>query len=206
MAFLVENRDLIIDGLELELRHQDGDARIFRWAGLGETFSEITDSSGNRQIVSRDQSPIAIKIVTQSLLEKTVRFQEPKYHAADRPVTTSLVSHFNFLKQSDPQGFVPAALASKKLFGVVDQRQKWFWWKPGRYDVILKPSSPQKFQLVSSAFSFELEAVDVELLRKNVQLIDTEVRNIISSNLPGVNLQQLTWQWANVSMLRPGDA
>ena len=105
MAFFVESRDLIIDGIELTLRHEDGETKSFRWAGLGETFSEITDSSGNRQIVGRDQSPIAIKVVTTSLLEKFVRFQEPRYHAADKPSTIKLVTHFNFLRQKDPQTF-----------------------------------------------------------------------------------------------------
>lgn len=206
MAFFVENRDLIIDGMELVLRHQDGETRTFRWAGLGETFSQITDSAGNKQIVGRDQSPIAIKVVTQALLEKFVRFQEPRYQFADRSLTLSLVSHFNFLKQKGPQSFVPDVLASKEFFAVVDQRQKWFWWKPGRYEVVLKPSSPQKFHLVRSSFVFELQVVDVDLLRRNIQLIDTELRNIVSTNLPEFKPELFSFQWANVSMLRAGDA
>lgn len=206
MAFLVENRDLIIDGMELLLRHQDGETRSFRWAGLAETFSEITDSVGNKQIVGRDQSPIAIKVVTQSLLEKFVRFQEPRYQAADKALADNLVSHFNFLKQKDPQSYVREVLASKELFTIIEQRQKWFSWKPGRYEVTLKPRSPQKFQLVGSTFEFELQAVDVDLLRKNVPLIDTEVRNIVSSNLPNAKLQPITWYWTDVSLLRAGDA
>jgi hypothetical protein len=120
---------LIIDGIDLVVRHEDGEERMFRWAGLGETFSEITDSAGNKQIVSKDQTPIAIKVVTQSLLDKFVRFQEPRFHAADGLTTRALVSHFNFLKQKSPDGFVPQVLESKEYFAVVEQRQKWFWWK-----------------------------------------------------------------------------
>lgn len=202
MAFFVENRDLIIDDIDLVVRHEGGEERMFRWAGLGETFSEITDSAGNRQIVSRDQSPIAIKIVTESLVEKFVRFQEPRFHAADGSTTRTLVSHFNFLKQKTPTGFVPQVLESKEYFSVVEQRQKWFWWKPGRYEVTLKPRSPQKFKLVSSTFAFELTEVDVDLLRRNVPVIETEIRNVIMSNVPGTKPDQLTWQWASVTMHR----
>lgn len=115
MAFLVENRDLIVDGLDLSLRHEDGETRSFRWAGLGETFSEITDSSGNRQIVSKDQSPTAIKVVVQSLLEKFVRFQEPRFHQVDGEKTRALVAQFNFLKQKSPDNFVPEVLLSKSI-------------------------------------------------------------------------------------------
>ena len=202
MAFFVENRDLIIDGIDLVIRHEGGEERMFRWAGLGETFSEITDSAGHKQIVSKDQTPIAIKVVTQSLLEKFVRFQEPRFHTADGTTTRTLVSHFNFLKQKSPDGFVPQVLDSKEYFSVVEQRQKWFWWKPGRYELTLKPSSPQKFKLVGSTFAFELQEVDVDFLRRNLPLVDTDIRNVIMSNIPDTEPEPITWNWANVTMLR----
>src|SRR3989304_9497204 len=50
MAFSADNKDLIIDGFELLIRHSDGASRTLRWSGLSETFSEITDAAGNRQV------------------------------------------------------------------------------------------------------------------------------------------------------------
>src|SRR5690349_19424067 len=58
MAFFAEKKDVIVDGIEMIVHHEDGDSCTLRWAGLAETFSEITDAAGNRQIISRDQSPI----------------------------------------------------------------------------------------------------------------------------------------------------
>lgn len=206
MAFFVEKRDLIIDGIDIIVQHEGGEVREFRWSGLGETFSEITDSAGHKQIISKDQTPIAIKVVTQSLIDKFVRFQEPQFHNADGSTTRALVSHFNFLKRKAPNGFVPQVLESKEYFSVVEQRQKWFWWKPGRYELKLKPSSPQKFELINATFAFELHEVEVDLLRQNVPIIDTEIRNTIMSNIPNTDPEQFTWQWANVSLLRNKDA
>jgi len=202
MAFFVENKDLIIDGIELTVKHQDGESREFRWAGLGETFSEITDATGNKQIVSKDQTPIAVKISTQNFLEKNVRFQEPRYHKMDREVTQNLVTHFNFLKQQDPNSFVNEVLASKEFFSVVEARRKWFWWRPGRYQVALKISSPQTLRLIEPNFAFELSSVDVDLLLKNLEAINTEIENVIGSNIPGAKPKPIQWQWANVNMLR----
>lgn len=202
MAFFVENRDMIIDDIELVAKHEDGESRTFRWAGLGETFSEITDAAGNKQIVSRDQSPIAIKVSTQTLFEKFVRFQEPRFHHTDRQPTLALVTHFNYLKQKSPDTFVAEVLDSKELFAVLEGRQKWFWWKPGRYELTLNPKSPQKFKLVNSRFAFELTAIDVDHLRKNLTILDTEIRNLISSNLSDFKPQPISWQWSNVTMLR----
>lgn len=206
MAFLVENRDLIIDGLGLTVRHEDGDSHVFAWAGLGETFSEITDSAGNRQIVSKDQAPIAIKVTVQTLLEKFVRFQEPRFHEADGATTRALVTHFNFLKQKAPSTFVAEVLASKEYFNVVEARQKWFAWKPGKYTLTLQPTSPQKFGLVNPSFAFELTRADVEHLRRNLPVVETEIRNVIKSNLEEFKAEALHWQWANVTMQTRRDA
>jgi len=206
MAFSVDNKDMVIDGMELLLRHQDGESRMLRWAGLGETFSEITDAAGNKQVVSRDQSPIAIKVGTQSLLEKFVRFQEPRYHEGDRPLTQALVAHFNYLKQTKPDAYVADALACKELFSLLEARRKAFWWKPGRYDIEVQLSSPQKFNLSSGRFRFDLTANDVQLLQRNFATLEAEVRNIISSNLPNFQAQPVNWNWANVDVLRAADA
>lgn len=200
MAFVVENRDLVIDGLNLTLRHEDGESRMLKWAGLGETFSEITDSAGNKQIVSKDQSPIAIKVIVQALLEKFVRFQEQRFHEADSITTRKLVAHFNFLKQKKPDGFVADVLASREYFSVVEGRQKWFAWRPGRYDLTLHPTSPQKFKLIEPTFTFQLTAEDVEHLRRNLTVIETEIRNVVSSNLADHKPLPVHWQWANVTI------
>jgi len=198
MVFLVENRDLVIDGLELNVRHENGESRNFRWSGIAETFSEISDSAGNKQIVSKDQSPIAIKVLVQGLLEKFVRFQEPSFHLADRVSTKALVTHFNFVKQKYPNTFVSEVLNSKEYSDVVKGRQNWFPWKPGMYTLELNPTSPQKFKLLDSTYTFELTQNDVENLQKNQPLVEADLNNLISSNIPNFTATSVDWKWAEV--------
>lgn len=204
MMFSAENKDLIIDGFELLLVHSEGEKRTLRWSGLSETFSEITDTSGNRQVVSRDQTPIALKIGIESLLEKFVRFQEPRFHEIDRPYMSDLLAHFNFLKRSSPEpaDYVAQTLTSKELFKVLDARKKHFWWKPGRYQIKLKLSSPKKFKLAHSDFHLDLTAVDVDRLKQNADTIEIDLRNVISSNLPDAKAQPLNYNWTNVSLYK----
>lgn len=202
MAFSVDNKDIIIDGMELLLRHEDGEVRMLRWAGLGETFSEITDSAGNKQVVSRDQSPIAIKLGVQSLLEKFVRFQEPRYHESDRPILQSLVSHFHYLKQTNSASYVADTLSCKELFALLDTRRKSFWWKPGEYSVEVRLISSDSFKLLGKNFYFSLTANDIELLQRNFITLEVELNNVISSNLPDFHAQPLSWNWANVDIRR----
>lgn len=200
MAFASDRMDAIIDGFELVVRHTDGDARTFRWSVLSETFSEISDNAGNRQVVGRDQTPIALKIGTESLVEKIVRFQEPRYHETVQPAFLRLVAQFNFLKRSGSSDYVSEVLSSKELFELTDIRQKAFWWKAGRYDVNIRLSSPRKFRLTRSQFGFDLTSVDVDQLRQNLDTLTTEMQNVIKSNLPDFEAQPVNWNWANVDV------
>jgi hypothetical protein len=197
MAFFVERRDMIIDGIELTIRHEGGEQRTFHWAGITETFSQISDAFGNRQqTVSRDQTPIAIKVGTQAFLEKMIRFQEPRFHQADGTLMRTLVEHFNFLKQKDSATFVPETLASKQFYDVIEGRHAGFWWKPGQYVVDLKLSSPQRFTLRTTRWAFTLAPVDVEHLKKNLPSIDADLRNTVNSNLPDHKPEPLPWVWS----------
>lgn len=200
MAFSADRKDVIVDGFQLTLRHADGDTRTFRWSGLSETFSEIRDAAGNTQVISRDQVPIALKIGTESLIEKFVRFQEPRYHEAGRPALSNLFAHLNFLRRSGEPDHTSKLLASKEFFAVVDTRDKSFWWRAGRYDVTFVLSSPKKFALTHARYRFELTQIDVDQLRQNIETSKTELENILKSDLPGFQPQPINWNWANVDI------
>lgn len=96
MAFSADRKDAIIDSFEVILKHEDGEERTLRWSGMNETFSEVTDSMGNRQVISKEQPAIAFKIGTESLLEKFVRFHEPRFYDSMRPLVNELTNHFDF--------------------------------------------------------------------------------------------------------------
>jgi hypothetical protein len=202
IAFSADRKDAIIDGFEICLRHADGDARTFRWAGLSETFSEIRDDAGNRSVISRDQEPVALKIGTESLVEKFVRFQEPRYHDAIRPLFVNLLTHFNFLKQSGDPDYIAKVLASKELFDLLDARKKAFWWKPGQYQLTVKLSSTKKVAIAQDQFRFDLSSLDVDHLKQNLANLDTELQNVLKSNLPDFKLEPINWNWANVRLIK----
>jgi hypothetical protein len=203
LAIASSRVDAIIDGIQLSVRHADGDSRLFRWYGLNETFSEVRDMTGNRQqTVGRDQVPIALKIGTASLVEKLVRFQVPRYHETDRQLMTGLIAQFNHLKRTDPD-YVERTLQTRELFDVLEARRQAFWWKAGRYDITIQLSSLTKVKFPKDRLQFELTSADVERLRQNIEVIRLEIENLIRSNLPAFQPPPVIWNWANAEIRRP---
>ena len=85
LMFSVDEHDVILDGLGLLLRHDDGETHTFRWWQLDENFSQIDDASGGRSTVSRQQTPIALKLHHYTLVDNFVRFVEPHYLEVGEP-------------------------------------------------------------------------------------------------------------------------
>ena len=202
MAFSADRKDAIIDSFEVILKHEDGEERKLRWSGMNETFSEVTDSMGNRQqVISKDQPAIALKIGTESLLEKFVRFHEPRFYETIRSFVNELTNHFDFLKKKKAD-YVSQILDSKQYNELSEVRKKAFWWRPGKYQATFKLGSPKKMDLTHDTYNFELTSIDIEKLQKNLDTLDSDLRNIINSNLPDFSPEPINWNWANVDIVK----
>ncbi|GAB6145305.1 hypothetical protein [Desulfocicer niacini] len=197
LALSADRKSAIIDSFVVELTHEDGDSRILRWSGMNETFSEVTDSMGNRQVISKDQPAIALKIGTESLLEKFVRFQEPRFFDRIRSHLDEVTNHFDFLKKTNDD-YVNEILKSKQFHDLSETRKKAFWWRPGKYKATFKIGSPKKINLTHGTFSFTLTTIDIDKLKKNLETLDIELKNVINSNLPDHTPLPVNWNWANV--------
>jgi len=200
LMLIANRKSLIIDNCEIELTHADGDTHTFAWSGLLDTFSEIKDGAGNKQVVSKDQSPIAIWIGSESLVEKLIRFQEQKFHDTDRRNRQELVAHFNFLQESVSENIPEAMLKSKEYFNTVDFQKKWFWWKPGKYTIRFKLSSNTLFKLNTDDLYFEYSLSDVNNLNKNLSTIEAEIKNIIHMETEGYEDIPVNWNWTTVNI------
>jgi hypothetical protein len=193
LAFSAERQGAIIDGLELVVRHENGDCRQLRWEGLAETFSEVRDEAGvMRQRVGRDSAPLAMKLGTTSLIELFVRFQEPRYHERMRSLFDALLAEFNHWKATDPS-FVETTLKSRELAEVIEARRQAFWWKAGRYEVEARLSSPKRITVLRNQWSFSLTEPDIERLRRNIENLDADLRDTVKTHLPDFKQVPVTW-------------
>jgi len=194
-ALSAERQDIIINDFRVQLVHQDGDTHTFRWSGMREDLSETRDASNVKQgYMVKDQLPIALKIGTSALVEKTMRFQEPRFSESHDSIVEALVEHFNFLKGKDPD-YVNSILKSKEYWAVADFRSKSIWWKEGRYDLTLQPATTKKVNVQRQRYSFVLSRINIDRLRENSTILNTDLENTIKSNLPGFQMPMLQWNW-----------
>jgi len=198
MAFSADRKDAIIDSFKVILRHENGEIRTLNWVGMSEIFSEITDSTGNRQVVSKQHTAIAFKIGTESLLEKFVRFQEPQFSELTNRLLTETVVHFKFLKESDPE-FVGKTLQSKQFHDLLKSHKESFWWKPGKYEAEFTLGSPKSLFLNKQPFGFILSQLDVDALKENLEWIETDLVDTVKTNLPDYQRRKLDWVWRYVN-------
>ena len=84
------------------------------------------------------------------------------------------------------------------LNGVVHQgtRTQFFWWKPGRYEIIFRPAAQKGFSIKQPRYSFELMPGDVDRLRQNLASLRRDLEDTIQTNLPEFRREVLTWNWA----------
>lgn len=201
MAFSSERKDAIVDGVDVQLRHEDGEEHLLRWAGMSEHLSEITDASGNRQIVSREQAPIAVQIGQQGLLEKFVRFQEPRFWDRNQVPFEVFAKQALFLRAQGGEWW-GRLLESRELHELLEAHRAAFWWKTGRWTAVFDLRSPGRLTVTRHSYEFVLSEANVSLLKENLSELSTEFQNVVRSAEPQYELRPTNWKWINASLQR----
>jgi hypothetical protein len=202
LAVSSERKNAIIDHVGVTLKHEDGSVHIFSWAGMKETFSQITDITGKmQQAVEREYNPIALVLIKSNLVERLFRFQDSIYHSKIYTLGQKVADHTIYLKTTKPN-FHDELIESKEIHDLIKFEEEYFFWKPGKYCVNFSVKSPNTFNFSKSSFTFELKSYDVENLRKNLLLFKKEATNFIKTNIDGYDPEDLIWNWATVKLNR----
>jgi hypothetical protein len=196
VAIAVDRKDSIIDQMTATLRHNSGDSHTLTWMGINETFSEISDQSGNRQVVERKQNAVALKLSTSVLTEKFIKFQDPEFHHGYTPALKEATAHEAFLRKDDPN-YQDKLLASEQMHRLLEEYKKYFWWKAGKYSVAFAVHSPIKVFLHENFFTFEINQQEADNLRRNLELIKDAYEGMIKKGLPGYIHKDVPWTWIN---------
>jgi hypothetical protein len=199
LSLSAAKKDAIIDGIEVELRHEGGDLHTLTWTGMRETFSEIVDETGNRQLVEKDQPAIALKVTTALLMEKFVRFQDLSFHEHARAAGNALAEHMSYLKKQGDD-YRDTAVKSKQFLDVKDLCRKYFWWRSGAYAFNFRIKSRHDARLKAESFECTLTQQDTDALQSNLDLISISVEDTLKSDMPDFQPRPLAWVWRTVPL------
>lgn len=200
LAFSTADRDTVLDRVSVELRHEDGDSKSLLWQSFVETFSEITDASGNRQRVERDQPAIALKLSTSVLSEKIVRFQDATFQDQQRARLNSVQIQLDFLKKAN-EDYREKLLQTREMYDLIELYQHHFWWRPGKYSLNYAIQSPDRSRLRKAKYHFVLPQSFVDDLRANINLMAPNFRNMVMSGAPDFVPAPLNWTWRYLTVI-----
>ncbi|WP_140862460.1 hypothetical protein [Myxococcus xanthus] len=199
MAFAVDRKDAVLDGVFVEMTHEDGSKLRLDWFGTIETFSHIVGPEGIRQTVERESPPIAMKLSTFGLHDKFVRFQSRSYHDGKKPLENAFFSHLNFLKTKGGD-CLGAAMESREAAELSNYYRRSFCWKAGRYDLKFGVSSPGRVGVRVRKSSFVLSQADVDGLVLNVGFVTKDFEIYAGHLAKEPREGQVPWEWREVAL------
>lgn len=199
LGMTVNRHDIVITGLEATLIHEDGDKHPLVWVGMRENLGEISDPAGNRGAMEKEHPAIAVKLSTTSLVERFVRFQEPKFHAVLYTRMADAGTHMDFLRKSS-KTFRQDFLASRQLHDLIQHYRDSFWWKAGRYFLDFDIVSAERGRLETDRLWFRLTPLDVDGLKANLEQVPAEIENLVNADNPDYQKKPIDWQWRSLAL------
>jgi hypothetical protein len=199
LAISSENKDSLIDNINIQLRHEEGDVHEIIWQGYEEKFSILDSNSAIHQTVKKDGRPIALKISTDGLVERFFRFQDDHFWIDHREKSDALINQIEYLRRTN--NITPEDTEKLKEYESFSETYTdHFWWKTGTYRVKFQISSPNASQLIDSDFYFSLSKKDVEMLSANKIFVKQEFKNALFSAVKGYESTQIRWNWRYVNL------
>ncbi len=195
IAFVSENKKALIEGIELELTHENNDTQKFKWKWFEETLYVIDLPDNSASLPTRkNQTAIAINLLKDELIEKKIGFQQKTFQNDQKVLVQNTIEDaINLGKAQKPLGDLNA---SKNYNDLKDIYQNGFNWKIGEYIIKYKVYINSLKSPFIKEVSFKMTSLDVSSLKNNIDKCFSEIeRSYINSEIP-----YPTWNWAVVSL------
>ena len=195
MAFRTQNRDALVDGVRLTMRHDDGQCADFECKMLietpGETFSTVGDASGH-QLHQRRQFVVAIVLTPTAVAERRAWCQKAGLQARIDSVTED---YLKLVRASHPadSAAIAAVVASTQGQAIRELADREFFWNAGEYTVDVAASVAELRRPVRARFKFAIDQTVQSILRGNLAGIDWELRRLAGE--PDFQGKNYNWQW-----------
>lgn len=191
-AISAERKEALIKEIKLNVTHEKGERREFRWEWLKESAMQMNVPTGETLEFAKDQPALALKVSTLTLTEKRITFTDPNYCSAMSAALVKLWSHYEFLRRNNSQNPEEQAVKSQMFSEAQDMFVQNLYWREGEYTfeialsvVGLKKAYREKLRVL-------LTRADVDVLKSNLVMSEQHIRawlrhrNGVAVKWPGV--------------------
>ena len=172
MALTVKNRDVVLTGIRIVVRHESGETREFMWQAIVQKMGQMNYPQVGAVPFEKESGVLAIKVIQQNIEERFIRFQETTFINSKFALEQAALKKLAYLRQQGDVNY-SAFLKGEEMSEVYRYIRQSTVWKQGRYTVSFELSSPEKFNVVNNQYEFHLSPVDIEAFEGNKNFIET---------------------------------
>ena len=195
IAFSIENKDSLINYIDLRLVHASSNATFqLKWVWFEEKFMEIEVPEQLNIPYKRNQIAIVLKLNTENVIEKKIGFQSSDFKIKTSDLQKACNQEQLLLSNSQKS---PSEIESKKCYNDYNDLFKSdFTWKEGKYNISIKTKLVDLKEEQEVNFSFNLNSLDIKKLEQNIITCQGLLRNQYINLDPNY---QPKWYWVNSS-------
>lgn len=196
-------KDALVERLELLITHDSGAQCLFVWQFTSEIPFQTESSSGEIQILKKEQTATALKIPQQILIDKKIGFQTPSFLRERVEIETKLQEKEEHLRKIALPNLPNSLFAEKEWTDIERFIKNNFFWRQGKYTIELRAYEGSRKSPYKDFFSFELSQVQIQILERNIDITIKSITNMYKLKyFPTQQLPKMTWNWVSPAIKR----
>ena len=191
LAFSSNNKDAFIKKIVIKLEHESKENIELIWEWFEEELLEMHVPESGIVPYRKNQRAIAIKVPTQTLIEKKVGFQSQKFKKEySKAFSATNQKQINIVDNGQN---IEQLKTTNEYNDFLDLFKNHFSWRKGQYQGEIQVEIAKRKELFTQPFSFELTTLDIKNLESNIIACQKSVE--VYFVLPDSEYQSV-WKWA----------
>jgi hypothetical protein len=193
VAFAVKNKDIVISGARILIKHESGDNKVLSWQGVVQHLGRANSSEGTTPY-EKEYGVLAIKLNQKDIEERFIRFQEEGFLNKKNEYEAKVLKKLNYKQQTGSADY-SSIISSEEMVELCSFIKQSFSWKAGEYSLKFELDSSEKFKLINTEYKFILASSDIQELEKNRGFIETVYKNILIPQNDNEKPNIILWSW-----------
>lgn len=179
IAIRARKKPALVTSLQLLLTHENGKRIKLRWHSLSEVLSHAESSTGDHAAYTRDVPATAVQVLPNSdVIRQKVLCNDIDQQIEANDLSGELAVRLDRAQNATEE----QVLQMDEYVNLQEHYREGYPWEAGKYNGELQITVHELKTLVVEKFSIEMTNGNVNHLRGNLQLIETNIRNIALNN------------------------